>query len=196
MLCCGFSWEVVRFPAFLIMDWWHQTRNAGTQMCFLSPLLICGHPRFWEYSQVLLLLEICFRVSLHVLNLLILKSYSRGNCYKCIINLNDWLLTDCGHLFLSIIVILFQYISAGLQGFCLWGESPITNWYHRYLVMEKITCSGLGNGNVFHSVLSTVSLFSIHQSRYLILRHSSAGFHPFHASYRNTCLWSSMCVLV
>lgn len=66
-------------------------------------------------------------------------------------------------------------------------------WCHRHFMMEKIACSGSGNGNVFHSVLSTVSLFPIHQSRYLILRHSSAVFHPFHASYKNTCLWPNMC---
>jgi len=68
-------------------------------------------------------------------------------------------------------------------------------WCHKHFTMEKITCSGLGNGNVFHSFLSTVSLFPIHQSRYLTLRSSSAGFHPFHTSYRNTFLWSSMCIL-
>lgn len=69
-------------------------------------------------------------------------------------------------------------------------------WCHRHFMMGKITCSGLGNGNMFHSILSTVSLFPIHQRRYLILRHSQAIFHPFHTSYKNTCLWSNMCVLV
>lgn len=103
-----------------------------------------------------------------------------------VINAASVWLNDCwqtGPLFLSIITVrLFQGVSAVLQGFCFWdGSLSLLNiWCHQHFMMEEITCSGLENENVFHSVLSTISLFSIHQSRYLILRNSSAVFFiPF-----------------
>lgn len=102
------------------MDGLMASNHAGTQMCFVSPLFMCGHPKFGEYSHAMLLLKVQFRAYLH-------KCWSLNfNLKKCSISLNDWLLTDFGHLFLPVIaVILFQDVSAGFQGFCLWDDSPI-----------------------------------------------------------------------
>lgn len=114
------------------------------------------------------------------------------------INLFDWMIVD--RLVIWFYPLLLLDFSRVSQQFCraLWDDSLslLNIWCYEHFMMEKITCYGLGNGSILYLVLSTVSLFPIHQSRYLILRNSSAVFYPFHASYRNTFLWSSMCILV
>lgn len=168
------------------------------QYAFLFPLIIHQNFSLWEWSWTMWVLKMKFKACLHKHQSMNFNLKKHALIVITVHAVCVWLddyWQALALVFSITAIVLFISVSAVCRTFIceMTVLSSPSFWCYSHFTISKLSSFGLGNGNAFHSVLSTVSLLSTHQIRYLILRNSSAAFHPFCALIE-ALLFDQVCV--